>query len=142
MVEVFTAGVPSDVQVCTVQAGALRTRRGGRPVGRERELCGPEQAQANEAFARTKGAPMAVESPGVRIREEDREDSDARVIARSRDELPRAEVAAGGAAEAVDGAPWALRRRGGVTSWRTEPEDPPSVRARPRGGAILDRNGL
>ncbi|SHN15402.1 RNA polymerase sigma factor [Actinacidiphila paucisporea] len=29
---------------------------------------------------------MAVESPGVRTREEDREDSDARVIARSRDE--------------------------------------------------------
>jgi RNA polymerase sigma-70 factor (ECF subfamily) len=29
---------------------------------------------------------MAVESPGVRSREEDREDSDARVIARSRDE--------------------------------------------------------
>ena len=29
---------------------------------------------------------MAVESPGVRTREEDREESDARVIARSRDE--------------------------------------------------------
>jgi RNA polymerase sigma factor (sigma-70 family) len=32
---------------------------------------------------------MAVESPGVRTREEDREESDARVIARSRDEPER-----------------------------------------------------
>src|SRR5690349_2132674 len=46
----------------------------------------PERAQAFEAFERTKGAPMAVESPGVRTRGEEREDSDARVIARSRDE--------------------------------------------------------
>jgi hypothetical protein len=56
------------------------------PGDRRRRGEQPEQAHAFEAFSPTRGAPMAVEPPGVRTREEDREESDARVIARSRDE--------------------------------------------------------